>query len=106
MFSVSTKGLLQGLVVLQGPVRYCIYKISVRYSTKDKIQTNNCFDFLAQNVSRKIGGGKHVEKIEMDIISAFIVNAPPNISDIEMCEFIDHLETSECLKKYQSSDHL
>ena len=83
-----------------------IYKISVRYSTKDKIRTNNSFDFSEQNVTRKIGGGKHVEKIKMDVISAFIVNAPPNASDIEMCEFIDHLETSECLKKYQSSDHI
>jgi hypothetical protein len=95
-----------------------IYKISVRYRTMGKIQTNNFFKFLEQHgsltgkakgnliASRKIGGGKYVEKIEMDVISPFIINTPPNVSNIEMCEFIDHLETSECLKKYQGSDHL
>ena len=74
-----------------------IYKISVRYNAMGKFQTHNFFEFSEQNESRKI---------EMDVISPFIINTPPNVSDIEMCEFIDHLETSECLKKYQSSDHL
>jgi len=83
-----------------------IYKTSVRYGAMGKIQTNKFFEFSEQNESRKIGGGKYVEKIEMDVISPFITNTPPNISDIEMCEFVDHLETSECLKKYQGSDHL
>jgi hypothetical protein len=83
-----------------------ISKISVRYSAKEKIQTNNCFECLEQNVPSKIGGGKHIEKIDMDVISPFIINTPPNFSDIEMCEFVDHLETSECLKKYPSSDYL
>ena len=83
-----------------------IYKISVRYRAMGKFQTNNFFEFSEQNVSRKIGGGKYIEKFEMDVISPFIINTPPNVSDIKMCEFIDHLETSECLKKYQGSDHL
>jgi hypothetical protein len=83
-----------------------IYKIPVRFNAKGKIQINNGFEFSEQVVSNKIGGGKHVEKIEMDVISPFVINTPQKVSDIEMCEFVDHLETSECLKKYQSSDHL
>ena len=42
----------------------------------------------------------------MDVISPFIINTPSNISNIEMCEFVDHLEISECLKKYPGSGHL
>ena len=40
-----------------------------------------------------------MEKINMDVISPYIINAPPNVSDVEMYGFVDHLETSECLKK-------
>ena len=83
-----------------------IYKISVKYSAKDKIQINNSFEFSECNVSGKIGGGQCVEKIEMKIISPFIIYTPLNVSDIKMCEFVDYLETSKCLKKYQNSDHL
>jgi hypothetical protein len=83
-----------------------ICTISIRHSANKKIQTNNCFEFSEQTVPSKIGGGKHVEKFDMDVISPFIINTPPNVSDIEMCEFVDHLETSECLKKYSSSNHL
>jgi len=78
---------------------YTYLQISVLYSAKDKIHINNCFEFSEQNVSSKIRGGKYVEKIEMDVISPFIINTPPNVFDIKMCEFIDHLETYECLKK-------
>ena len=83
-----------------------IYKISVWYSAKTKNKINNCFEFSEQKVSSKIGGGKHIEKIGMDVIRPFIINTPPNISDIKMCEFVDHLAMSECLEKYQSPDYL
>ena len=73
-----------------------IYKVSVRYSAKQKIQTNNSSEFLAQNVPSKIGGGKKIEKINMDVISPFIINTPSNVSDVERYEFVDHLETSKC----------
>ena len=72
-----------------------------------KSQTNNCSEFLEQNVPSKIVGGKKMEKINMDVISPYIINTPPNVSDVEMYGFVDHLETSECLKKKPPrSDHL
>ena len=40
-----------------------VYKISVRYSAKDKIQINNSFEFTEYSVFSKIGGGQRVEKI-------------------------------------------
>ena len=83
-----------------------IYKRSVRYKVKDKIQINNSFGFQEHNVSSKIGGGQHLEKIEMKVINPFIIDGPLNVSDIEMCEFVDHLEMSKCLKNYKNSDHL
>jgi len=42
----------------------------------------------------------------MKVINPFIIDGPLNVSDIEMCEFVDHLEMSECFKKYKNSDHL
>ena len=42
----------------------------------------------------------------MKIISPFIIYSPSNVSDIKVCEFVDHLETSKCLEKYQKSDYL
>ena len=83
-----------------------IYKISVKSSAKDKIKIKNYLESPEHNVSGKIGGGQRVEKIEMKIISPFIIYAPLNVSDIKTCEFVDHLETSKSLKKYQNSDHL
>ena len=66
---------------------------------QNKSQTNNYSEFLEQNVPSKIVGGKKMEKINMDVISPYIINTPPNVSDVEMYGFVDHLETSECLKK-------
>ena len=83
-----------------------IYKISVKSSPKDKIEIKNYLESPEHNVSGKIGGGQRVEKFEMKVISPFIIYAPLNVSDIKTCEFVDHLETSKCLKKYQNSDHL
>ena len=73
---------------------------------KDTIKFNNSFVFPEHNVSSKIGGGQCLEKIEMKVINPFIIDAPLNVSDIKMCEFVDHLEVSKCLKKYRSSDYL
>src|ERR1700683_662684 len=42
----------------------------------------------------------------MKVINPFIINAPLNVSDIKMCEFVDHLEMSKCFKKYKNSDYL
>src|SRR6267154_5932840 len=83
-----------------------VYKISVRYCAKDKIQINNSFEFTEYSVSSKIGGGQRVEKLEIKVIKPFIIDAPLNVSDIKMCEFVDRLEMSKCLKKYKNSDHL
>ena len=69
-----------------------------------KSQTNNYSEFLEQNVPSKIVGGKKIEKFNMDVISPYIINAPPNVSDVEMYGFVDHLETSECLKKKNTQD--
>jgi len=74
------------------------YKISAKYSAKDKNQINHCFDFPEHNLSSRIGGGQIVEKIEMKIISPFIIYSPSNVSDIKVCEFVDHLETSKVWK--------
>ena len=78
----------------------------MRYSAKDKIQINDSFDFPEYNVSSKIGGGQCVETFEMGFINPFIIDAPLNVSDIKMCEFVDHLEMSKCLEKYKNSDHV
>jgi hypothetical protein len=44
-----------------------IYKISVRYRVGNKIEINNFSGFREHNVSDKIGGGQHLEKIEMKL---------------------------------------
>ena len=84
-----------------------IHKISVRYKIKEKSQINNSFGFSEHNVSSKIGGGQCLEKIEMKAINPFIIYAPLNVSDIKMCEFVDHLEMSKfSKKKYRNSGYL
>jgi hypothetical protein len=42
----------------------------------------------------------------MKVINPFIIDGPLNVSDIEMCEFVDHLQKSKYFKKYKNSDHL
>ena len=69
---------------------------------KDTIQFNNSFAFPEHNVSSKIGGGQHLEKIETKVINPFIIDAPLNVSDIKMCKFVDHLEMHKCFKIYKT----
>ena len=45
-----------------------------------KSQTNNYSEFSEQNVPSKIVGGKKMEKFNMDVISLYIINTPPNVS--------------------------
>jgi hypothetical protein len=69
-------------------------------------KSHNCFTFLEINSHRKIGGGHHkisVEKIEMQLVSPYILAAPDGYSDFTMCEFIEHLEMSKALTQYDNS---
>jgi len=52
----------------------------------------------------KIGGGQRVEKFEIGVIKPFIIDAPLNISNIKMCEFVDHLECLNVWKNTKNSD--
>ena len=54
----------------------------------------------------KIGGGRCktcVEMLQMEIVSPYIKFAPANHLDFKTCEFVDHLETSTALTKYDNS---
>jgi hypothetical protein len=42
----------------------------------------------------------------MDVISQFVISAPTNSFDIKVCEFVEHLEISKGLKKYDGSDYV
>ena len=74
-----------------------------------KVQTSNCLNILKNEIPNRIGGGQHgasIEKVEMNVICPFVVSAPMNFSDIKMCEFVEHLEMSKGLKKYNGSDYV
>jgi len=43
-----------------------------------------------------------LKKLKMKVINPFIIDGPLNVSDIEMCEFVDHLEMSKCFKNYKT----
>ena len=74
-----------------------------------KSQISNCLKHLEYNPSGKIGRGQHgpiEQKIEMEVIRPFIMNTLKISHDDQMCEFIEHLEISKGLKKYQGSNQL
>ena len=87
-----------------------LYRIS-RFSAKEdsKNQIISCFEPPEHNPSSKIGGGQHgsiKQKIEMEVISPFVINTLQSSPDNKMCEFVEHLEMSKGLKKYKNSNHL
>ena len=71
-----------------------------------KCQMHSCFTSLQIDIPNKIGGGHHktsVKKIDLQLISPYIVSAPDNISDFTRCEFISHLKQSKALTQYDKS---
>ena len=88
-----------------------ICKMSIWSGAKEdsKSQFRNCINYSEHNPSGKIGGGPHgltKQKIEMEVIRPFIINTQQNSHDDKMCEFVEHLEISKGLKKYQGTNHL
>jgi hypothetical protein len=86
-------------------------KMSIWSSVKEdsKSQITNCLKHLEQKPSGKIGGGQRgpiKQKIEMKVIRPFIINTLQTSHDDKMCKFVEHLEISKALKKYQGSNHL
>ena len=68
-----------------------------------------CQVWIKDNVPNKIGGGHHRnsgEKIEMESVRPYIESAPLNYSDFKTCEFVEHLEMSEALIKYNTSIYM
>ena len=90
--------------------KYC-HTIFIRSSLKSNFskRIHNDFISIKDNVPNKIGGGHHrncVEKIEMESVSPYIESAPLNYSDFKTCEFVEHLEMSEALIKYNTSIYM
>src|ERR1700677_3651803 len=88
-----------------------IHSLFVRSSLKDNSSNKiyNDFIFIKDNVPNKIGGGHHrnsVEKFEVKLVSPYIIYAPPNYSDFKTCQFVEHLEMSKALIKYNSSIYM
>ena len=72
-----------------------------------EIQTSNCLNSLKYKIPDRIGGGQHgasIEKIRTDVINPFVISMPRKFPDIKMCEFVEHLEMSKGLKKYNGSE--
>jgi hypothetical protein len=42
----------------------------------------------------------------MDVISPFVISALIKFFDIKVCEFVEHLEMSQGLKKYNGSNYV
>jgi hypothetical protein len=88
-----------------------IYTIFIKFSLKSNSSNkiHNNFIFIKDNVPNKIGGARHrnsVEKIEMKSVSPYIESAPLNCLDFKTCEFVEHLEMSEALIKYNTSIYM
>jgi hypothetical protein len=120
---ISSVGGLSAIYVVADFVKYLenivhwiiqhkyFHKKYARSGTKRsfKIQISSCPNFQRHEESDRIGGGQHgasLEKIDMDVISPFVISAPMNFSDIKMFEFVEHLEMSKGLKQYNGSDHV
>jgi hypothetical protein len=87
------------------------HTIFIRSSLKSNFskRIHNDFISIKDNVSNKIGGGhhrNHVEKIEMESVSPYIESAPLNYLYFKTCEFVEHLEMSEALIKYNTSVYM
>ena len=67
------------------------------------------FIFTEDSVPNKIGGGHQkicVKKMKMELVRPYIIFAPVGYSDFETCEFVEHLEMSKAMTKYDSSIYM
>lgn len=108
--AVSTVKYLESIICQIIRYKY-LCKMSIWSSVKEdsKSSITNCLKHLEQNPSGKIKGGQHgpiKQKVEMEVIQPFMINTLQNSHDHKMCEFVEHLEISTGLKKYQGSNHL
>ena len=114
---VSTKYIVADIVKYSENILHWIFqhryfnKMNARYSAKRsfKIPISNSLNSVKYEVPDRIGGGQHgasIEKINMNVISQFVISAPTNSFDIKVCEFVEHLEISKGLKKYDGSDYV